>query len=302
MTEVCATIWNAPHNDPTVRAVLDRVRPQIAQLHVDPLVLEARGPTATANLRLWYPGMRVWWGVPGDGHGPDPTPLWLRAVAAAARANVDVVVLDCEGRWKDRPGAADIARGAVAQLHDKHPSVKLGFTSYDTIEAVGYKDAQGKQRFWGGHSTFPWKAFLGPESPIALHFPQVYAAGSGTAPKGALQTRDRRSRQSLDRAIVKHTIRAPGEGLSWQVHLQAHHTPTDDLVAVARGYKIACFWATPTRCDEAGIAAMELLAREHDAMVAGKAVGAAVVYLGPEVECDDDIDCHPESTTVGEHC
>lgn len=301
MTKVCVTVWDRAHDDRDVRAVLDDVRPQIIQLHVDPIVLATRGKRASDRLRSWYPGVEIWWGVPGDSHGPDPSAAWLRAYRAACDAGVTMLVLDPESAWKTRGKAREIAKRCMLTLANaKHTGTALGLTSFDTVSAVPYKDAAGKQRYWGGHSAFPWREFLGPGSPIDAHFPQVYAAASTTVGRGALQTRNRRSRLSLDTAIVKGTIRAPAQGLAWHVYLQSHHTPTDDLVDVARTYAYACFWATPTRLDAAGKAAMETLARAYDAGVAGHHVGAAAP--GPQACDPDETNEHPESACGGEHC
>lgn len=321
MTFVVLTVWDRAHDDPGVRAILDRVRPQAIQVHCDATVLATRvGERAITNLAKWYPASKLYWGVPGDSHGPDPSAVWCRGYEAAITLGIDTYMLDPEARMKTI-AATLTARNAMVrvwlsklyELRAKHqrgdyPVPRLGHTAFDTINGVTYRDKHGVPHNWGGHGDYPNEGFLGRESRIDITCPQVYAAGAGDAPAGALLTRDKRSRQSFAAAVHAGTLRDNTgtiyPALEIGVYLQLHHTPTDELVTVGRGYKTVCGWAAPTRCDERGLAAMEQLAREYDAWTAGKLVGEAVAapgavaaYDGPDVECHDDVDCHPESAT-----
>lgn len=248
----------------------------------DDLILEARPPAV--QLHTWSPGrvaaevLRL---IPGArllvGCGIDSIARdvalgrWsarkgidqLLALAGRARdAGAEVVVWNAEASWKRPPSSDearrldDLIRQGLAAVAGRYRTLRQWHTSYDH---PGY------------HSTYPWRAWLGPGSPIEASLPQVYAAPEGglMAHRGALPAREARALASWGAAVRAGWITADDpatpalEGVRWLPYYQAHHVTTADAVASAVAHPLACLWAIPTRTDAAGRAAFRALCELH---------------------------------------
>lgn len=187
--------------------------------------------------------------------------LAQRAVAVGAVA----ICWNAEAGWKRPPNTAErtrieqLVREGLAAVASRFPALLQWHTAYDHPSY---------------HSTYPWKAWLGPGSPITASFPQVYAAPEGglMAHRGALPAREVRSLASWSQGVRAGWIRpdvpegAPGDDtdVDWRPYYQLHHVAVADTVASAVAHPLVALWALPTRADAAGrraFVALTLLAR-----------------------------------------
>jgi hypothetical protein len=183
---------------------------------------------------------------------------FLALARRACDAGALAVCWNAEAAWKRLPSSLEGARlwalipGMLAQVRERYPRLRQWHTSYDHPSY---------------HATYPWRAWLGPGSPIEVSLPQVYAAPGGglMAHRGALPAREARALSSW-RAAIRAGWIAPDdpataalEGVRWRPYLQCHHVPTADTVAVAVAHPLAALWAVPTRCDDAGRLALRAL-------------------------------------------
>lgn len=182
----------------------------------------------------------------------------------AVKAGAIAIMWNAEGDWKTPPNSTQrgklvaLIRGALSAVAAKYPKLVQLHTSFDHPHY---------------HSTYPWEAWLGKGSPIAMSAPQVYAAPEGglMAHRGALPAREARALSSWSEFVRKGTIRpdAPEgtpedlEDCDWAPYYQLHHVTTRDTVtsALARMQSGPVFgWALKTRCDEQGETAVRILA------------------------------------------
>ncbi len=239
------------------RPLLERARPPLVQLHCWP---SAAARKVADEVRA-QTGARVLFGCGVDGiarkvaAGSWPVERAVAQFVAIARGVVDagalVVVWNAETYWKAPAGSAKrallerVVREALAAVAAACPTLVQAFTSFDHPTY---------------HGDFPWRAWLGDGSPIALALPQVYAAPGGDvmAHRGALPAREARALASWAAAVRAHWFNADDpatpavEGPAWRPYYQLHHVAMADTVAGAVAHPLACLWAAPTRCDDAG--------------------------------------------------
>jgi len=252
------------------REFLKLAKPPVVMLHTFPSAAAEGLPhleAVAAEVRQLVPDVRLWLGVGADyalrqlrEHGRGSRARIERSLEACGDAAVEigaeVLMWDPEAAWKGRTPAEraendSIARGVVLQVAAEHPRLLQAFTSYDHPTY---------------HSTYAWKGWVGPRTPVVLAAMQVYAApaGEGMAARGALERREARALGSYREAIRKGWIEADlevagvdvPEDLDWVPYLQAHSVPARDSVALALRHDVVCWWAAPTRMDAEGRRAM----------------------------------------------
>lgn len=256
------TVWSS---DGVVRAwtgareLLARVQPEIVQLHSWPQGAGCR--QVAREVRVALPRARLWIGAGIDGvarqvrAGRWSVSRGARELAAIARAardlGAEVLVLDPEAAWKAPPGTPvdvqieALVTAGLAGIVAAAPGLVIGHTAYDHPTY---------------HSDYPWRAWLGRGSPVALALPQVYAAPAGDycAHRGALPRREARALRSWAAAVRAGWITADDpstpvrEGVLWRPYYQGHHVTCADTVASAVEHPLACLWAVPTRVDAEG--------------------------------------------------
>lgn len=268
---VALTLWHDDGLLPALagaRPLLEAARPPIVQLHAGPRELVAHAADVAAAVRAAVPNVRLWVGAGCDGwlrglHAgtvgrPEVIRRLLEAADTAQAIGAEAVVWDPESEWKVRPDeSGEIASELLSLCNQRHPALTQGFTSFDGPVSIATHGGR-----WGGHSSFPWRAWLGPDSPVALHLPQQYAAPEkGTASIGGAKARRTLSGASIEAAVAKGWIRAdlaPG-GSNGGAYVQGHHVPTEGTLAIAEGRRWVAVWAAPTRIDADGEAAVRKL-------------------------------------------
>lgn len=237
------------------RELLMRAQPDVVQIHAGPTGLAQDAPYVATAVRQVCPRARVWLGVGCDGwlrgwhRGAVARNVVVEKLAGCADLAVvigaEAVVWNAESEWKIHPDASgDLARELILAVRDRHPLLAQGHTANDHPTF---------------HSDYPWRAWLGPGSPITFALPQVYAAPDGgvQAHRGALERREVTALSSWATA-VKHQWARPDvepdidDDLDWYPYLQLHQVPTIDTVTVAMERPVAAFWAAPSRMDDAG--------------------------------------------------
>jgi len=174
------------------------------------------------------------------------------------------VVWNAEASWKRPPTSEEakriygVVQGGLAAVKERFPALWQWHTAYDHPSL---------------HSTYPWKAWLGPGSPILASLPQVYAAGEGvvTAKRGALPDRERRALDSWAAAVRAGWIKADDpEGteldaidVDWMPYYQLHHVAFADTLPALLALPLTFGWALPTRADREGAAAFACACRMH---------------------------------------
>lgn len=236
------------------------------------------GPRTTETaraLRAAHPGVETWLGVGVDGigrHVADGSWSVARGVApfvqiarGAVALGATTVMWDAEARHKARPGTPQRARlealahQALLVVRDACPGLVQTFTSYDHPSY---------------HADFPWRPWLGPESPIVAAFAQVYPAPGGglRAHQGALPAREARALASWGSAVRAGWIRPdvpegqPGDDrdVDWMLFEQLHSNDSvHDLVTAGVASQVCAGWAAPTRCDPVGEQAWRALCELH---------------------------------------
>lgn len=163
----------------------------------------------------------------------------------------------------DAPGDAELlpelARAIIDAVRRGAPRALVSFTSHDIPR----------------YHRVPWEAWLGPRG-VDLHAPQVYAADPSDAePEGHGAARSRIASHSRDiaRFVTAGTVRvdlAPG-GAGWTPYGQVHGMTAAGVAIVLDAADTVRAWALPTRCDAAGLDALEavLLARRETGRRAG---------------------------------
>lgn len=237
--------------------LLIAAKPRAVQLHT----WEPRHIAPVVQRAL--PGVTLLVGVGVDGIARDVAkgsrPVsWgvARMIELARRASecgAVAIVWNAEAGWKRAPSDPErtrieqlVAEGLAAVARD-YPGLAQWHTSYDH---PGY------------HSTYPWRAWLGPASPVVVSLPQVYAAPGGAlaASRGALPRREAKALASWAAAVRAGWIRpdAPegtaedARDVDWRPYYQLHHVALADTVSSALAHPLACLWALPTRADADG--------------------------------------------------
>jgi murein L,D-transpeptidase YcbB/YkuD len=257
---IVVTLWHASGLgralDATTRELLAAVQPDAVQLHASPTALRSAAPAVAREVRTLCPRAAIWLGVACDSpafrlaEGAWSVERARDALLVAAQVAVGVgashVVWNAEGAWK-RPNAAAVdraplARAVVETCAARHPALAQGHTAYDQPHL---------------HGRYPWAAWIGPGSPVALALPQVYCAPKeGLAPRGALARRLAAHRASWARSTTAGLVRP---GLAVLPYLQLHSVPAGQTATVA-GELGLCGWALPSRSDAEGHRALRALA------------------------------------------
>lgn len=216
------------------------------------------------QVRALVPGVRVWYGPGANGLAG-----WSRArMTATARewavlahgAGAECLLLNLEGPshagasgWTEGSpltgqALADHARALVDACHEGAPGLALGVTSHDVPS----------------YHRLPWKALLGPESPVTVHAPQVYPA----LPRPGVGLRGARSRWRLQGADWLHRVElgqvradlAPG-GTGYVVYRQLWGCDLGAALYLADQSDVVLGWALSTRSDAQGLDALQLALR-----------------------------------------
>lgn len=240
--------------------LLARARPYAVQLHTwEP-------EEVAVSVRRLLPGVSILVGCGVDGiakrvaRGELPVSRGVRSFVTLAeralRAGAEVIVWNAEGGWKRPPSSAEAARlrelvrEALAAVAAKTPSLEQWHTAYDHPHY---------------HSSYPWREWLGPGSPVTASLPQVYAAGASPGlavpHRGALQARETRALASWREAVRRGWIRADAtpddpHDVDWHPYYQLHHVHAADTVRAILARPLAALWALPTRADAHGRAAL----------------------------------------------
>lgn len=177
--------------------------------------------------------------------------LYVRALEHGAHA----VVWNAEGDWKTAPDTTQ--RSRILEL------LRL------TWESLAQYKEESAPLHWhtaydhpASHSSYPWEGWLGEVSPVTLSLAQVYA-GAGEkvmAHRGKLQAREVGALDSWRKAIRAGWIDT--KNCEWGPYYQLHHVTAYDTIRQAlRQTGPVCLWATPTRMDIQGEAALRWLMR-----------------------------------------
>lgn len=217
------------------KAFLGDLQPPAVCLHAWP----GKATTAVAKeVRALLPEARLWLGA-----GWNPIARRLRAGSSsiaqsvamavgiargAADLGVEALVVNAEGGpdggWKSDEGTIvrrtfdQAAREQLAAIRSAYHSMPLVFTSHDIPDY---------------HATMNFPAWLGPDSPVDLHAPQVYPAPcwSVASAKARRNWADAQWRKwsRLGRIAARY---APG-GNGYITYQQVANVCTDGIVAIA---------------------------------------------------------------------
>jgi hypothetical protein len=184
------------------------------------------------------------------------------AVAAQA-LDVECVEYNCETGWRraKRPDGDVIARRALLAVRTAAPRVVIGHTSFDGPVNYPHRRIGPAVFRWGYGGDYPWRGFLGENTPVDWTAPQVYAAPKiGSASMAKLLWRLARHRESWALAERQGLV---SRRVARHIYLQAHHTATSGLVTAAESAPVAAFWCAPNRCDDDGRRAVAAVAQLH---------------------------------------
>ena len=229
----------------------------------DPITGDERALTSMVRdlgLRLW-----VAWGAnphvrtaraKGAAAALDVCARWS---AAAASLGAEVVELNGERVGSDNPSDWVIdAPGDAALL----PA--LARSLIDTARASAPRSLVS----WTSHDhprwhKLPWRQILGPGG-VDLHAPQLYAADTRSdAPEGHREAAARLASASaqwrilVDVGEVRPELGPGGSG--WCAYSQVHGLTTAAAALILDSSDTSRAWALPTRCDDAGLRALEVL-------------------------------------------
>lgn len=257
--------------------LLERVRPDVVQLHASPEGLRAHAPAVAAEVRRLLPASRLWLGVASDTPARAFAEGRLSLERAAAQLLVasrvaselacDAVCWNGEPAYKrlsaKEPDRAPLVSLVLNRTAEAYPALVQAHTAYDQPHL---------------HGQYPWPAFLGPSSPVRLSLPQVYVEppdGQPLATKGALARRLADHRKSFAKVRALGWVKPENE-LTVLPYFRVHHTAVRDLASVWGELGGACGWAAPSRVDEHGERALLALAKLRDAGFTGP--GAVTRY------------------------
>ncbi len=265
---VVVTVWNDPAARKS-RPMLERLARAAAPGDLA-VAVHSTAPSAASVAVVRDLGLRLWCALPYD-----PIARELRAkgagkAAALARVYADrcavhrpeAVELNGEAAWKPdaKASAADLAalmRDCLATTRAS-VGVPLAFTSFDHLR----------------YHALPWGAIYGAGG-VDLATPQVYAApaegvGDHHAAAGRLAAYAAQWAAMVRAGTVRADI-APG-GAGHIVYSQVHHLTTAAAVRVLDATDTSRAWALPTRCDDAGLRALDVLLTAR--RLHGRAAGA----------------------------
>jgi hypothetical protein len=209
------------------------------------------------KIRKAIPGVKIILGFGVDGiakHVAQGTWGVTKGISAmtglhtkAREVGAHAVVWNAEGGWKSAPNTEQRTRilalvnGALEVMAERAWDMPIWHTAYDHPAS---------------HSSYPWEAWLGKESPVSVSFCQVYA-GAGEkvmAHRGKLAGREAASLASWEVAVKKGWVDT--REVLWQPYYQLHHVPAFDTIRQGVKHKDVCLWAVPSRFDQEGTLAL----------------------------------------------
>ena len=260
------TLWSSDGISEAYDASLDlltRARPLAVQVHTwepETVALRLRTllPSAALIVGCGMDGVakRV---AKGEWNVARGVKTFVTLAQRALDAGAIAIVWNAEGGWKREPSSAEasrlreLIREALAAVAARAPALQQWHTAYDHPSF---------------HSSYPWRAWLGPDSPVRVSLPQVYAAGSSPGEmlphRGALPARQARALASWGDAVRRGWIRSDApdgtpedeHDLDWRPYYQLHHVHAADTTAAILAQPLACLWALHTRADAHGRAAL----------------------------------------------
>ena len=231
------------------------------------------------GLRLWYA-----WGVDPDTRLAvlDAAAQTRRRARLAAERGAEVVELNGEAAWRtdtaevgDAHPRAPLAQVMLAAAREGAPAAAVSWTSYDHV----------------GWHRLPWRTIAGPGG-VDLFAPQYYAANPSDDDVEGRRDADARlygrARDQLAELVRRGVVRpelAHG-GPGWTPYGQVHGLTCAGAAVVLDAAPITRAWALPSRCDAAGLDALEgvLLARKLTGHRGAGAVRRAQERLGVAVD------------------
>lgn len=229
----------------------------------DPITGDERALTGMVRdlgLRLW-----VAWGAnphvrtartKGPASALDVCARWSKAAAALG---AEVIELNGERSGSDNPNdwvidapgdaalLPALASNLIATVREHAPAARVSWTSHDHPK-------------W---HKLPWRQILGAGG-VDLHAPQLYAADTrSTEPEGhraaaaRLASASAQWRVLVDVGEVRPEL-GPG-GAGWNAYGQIHSLTTAGAALILDSSDTSRAWALPTRCDEPGLRALEVL-------------------------------------------
>ena len=252
---VVVTVWNDPGAAKS-RPLLERLARAAAPGDLA-VAVHSTAPSAASVAVVRALGLRLWCALPYDpiarelrakGQGA-AVALARRYADRAAKHRPEAVELNGEAAWKPDAKAtmdqlAALMRDCLATTRASC-GVPLAFTSFDHL----------------GYHRLPWGAIYGTGG-VDLATPQVYAApvegvGDHHAAAGRLAAYAAQWAAMVRAGTVRADL-APG-GAGHIVYSQVHHLTTAAAVRVLDATDTSRAWALPTRCDDAGLRALEVL-------------------------------------------
>lgn len=250
-----------PMIGPGVRAVsLHASVPASGTFTPGTLYADSTLPSASAALRAARPGAELWVGIGVDAVARRVrSGAWTRQqgvstfvglARGAAEQGAKIVVWDGEPQYKFSDAATrDVLTGLVteslAAVARSVPRIVQGHTSYGNVVPVRLANGQS----WGGHGDYVWPAWIGPSSPVAITFPQVYPSISNPVGPGVVQEWMRRAGVSYGAAVERGMV---GRQVAVRPYLLLHGAPAADTVAVANQAGTSMLWALPGTVDADG--------------------------------------------------
>jgi putative peptidoglycan binding protein len=242
MTISAPALWNdngpdVPWKTPSVRAVLDKSRPPVLQVHAGPIWLATKGGALTTEIRAAYPGIRVWWAIAGDAYGPDPSQEWAQAATAAGAAVVTTICPDPED-WTTRP--AGMLRKSVNAIRTANPTIEILPNTW--AQPLRVPNVFPPPAETGYSDAYPLAELLGQGSPCNGVMRQVYYDD----PDIGIPTERGRGPRSLARSTSDYAV-ALAEGkirgdTALEGYQQMHGCRCDDLCTVAQSFRICGWW------------------------------------------------------------
>lgn len=261
------TLWHSGGLHLAVRQAEPMLRALAAE-GLSHVVLHSWPDRAHAGLvravRALVPGVRLWYspganGLAGwtRGRAEVTASEWART---AAGLGVEAVLPNLEppssagasGWTEGHPlvgeALADQARALFDAMHTAAPTLALGLVGPDVPS----------------YHRLPWRALLGPESPVTINAPMVYPA----LPRPGVSLRGARSRWALQgtdwlRRVELGHVRpdlAPG-GAGYVVYRQLWGCQPGAALYLADQSDVVLGWALPSRSDTQGMDALRLALR-----------------------------------------
>lgn len=266
------TIWHADGMtvalDKGAEVMLCERQPALVNLHSWPrpalAPIAERVRKACPNAKLWVsPGVN---GLADDEpHAVEKQARDWRKYALDLGA--ELVLVNAEGAakeglpgWKySNEGRSALADRAKAMLNGlAGSSLRIGFTSHDCPE----------------YHRIDWQVWLGPDSPVTTHAPQVYPGVKGLAALPAVQNRWQMAttqwRRLVKRGIVRPELGPDGSG--WCTYTQGWGAQPIGTAWLLNQRDAGLVWAAPSRLTETGAKALDWTLRVR--REAGDSAGA----------------------------